>query len=303
MENLRIGHSVWLVNTLLNYKKLKLREIDELWRRHIELSGGMHFTRNNLYRAIEAARSQFGVIIECDLRDEYRYYIVDNQYKKATELLISSQAISQAAIGGNDQLRHRMLLDEVPSGLYHLSTVVEAMRQSCVLEMTYQKFADSEPYTCHIQPYCVKMHEQRWYILGVKDHSTRLQTFALDRIHQLIILPEEHFHYPEDFAPQSYFAYALGVYAGPDLVPESIVLRVASFWRQYLVTLPLHASQHEVERHADYSLFSYTLAVTPDLVNRLLSFGPNIEVIAPLSLREQLSQRVAEMYHLYQKKP
>lgn len=300
MENLRFQHSIWLVNQLFNYKKLTLDEIKELWLRNIDLSRGVEFTRNQMRRAIISAREHLGIYIICDRKD-YSYSIELNRNNKAAELLLSSQAINQVFSHANsDQLRDRILLDGLPSGHFHLASILEAMTQGCALELIYQKFVDAESYTCFIEPYCVKLHEQRWYLLARKDHRDHLQVFALDRIQRINILYEVPFTLDPQFDPQAYFAYALGVYAGPELVAEKVLLKVAPFWHKYLVTLPLHSSQRVIDQRSDYSLFAYQLAITPDLINKIVSFGPNLEVLKPDSLRQQVADTIARMHALYQ---
>lgn len=298
MENKRSRAGLWLVSTLVNYQKLSLKELSELWKQQVRLSVGMPLTRLQLNRAIDAAFSDLGVVIECDRRDGYRYHVVASENQKAVEWLVSSQAINKG-LQNSEKVRDRILLEEIPSGQLHLTTIIEAMTHEKALEMTYQKFADSEPYTCYVEPYCVKLANQRWYLLGRKDHRDHLQVFALDRIKQLRVLFDHDFVLSREFAPRQYFEHALGVYAGPAIKPENIRLRTDSFWTNYLGTLPLHRSQQLIEQHQDYSIFGYFMGVTPDLVNRLLSFGDGVEVLEPQSLRQQMREVVAHMYEHY----
>lgn len=298
MDSMRVRSSMWLVSTLLNYGELSLKDLSELWREHTRLSKGESLSRLQLNRAIAAAYKTFGVVIECDRRNKYRYHIVADENLRAVEWLVSSQAITQG-VNGSVSVRNRILLEEIPSGQHHLSSIIEAMTREKALEMTYQKFADSEPYVCYVEPYCVKLANQRWYLLGCKDHRELLQVFALDRIKQLRVLFDHDFVLPSDFSPRHYFENALGVYAGPNIQPEIVTLRANLFWTNYLRTLPLHPSQQIVEQQDDYSIFSYYLGVTPDLLNRLLTFGDGIEVIEPQSLRQQLFQVISNIYNKY----
>lgn len=292
---------MWVINTLMNYKKLSLGELNKLWLANTDLSVGEEITRHQLRRVFLTANSVYGIVISCDLNDNYRYYIEVNKYAKSAEWAISSRMVNQMLTDeSHASVRDRILLDGIPSGQYHLSSILDAMSKNVALQMVYQKFADSEPYSCQVEPYCVKFHEQRWYLLGRKDHRSNLQTFALDRIHQIDILFDKKFEIPEWFNAEAYFADVLGVFAGPDLMPENIQIRVSPFWRQYLITLPLHSSQKEILHTPEYSIFSYLLAVTPDLINRILSFGPNLEVLAPLSLRETMIERIKQMATQYE---
>jgi len=291
---------MWVINTLMNYKKLSLEELNRLWISNYDLSGGEEMTRHQLRRSIATASAVYGIIIECDLCDCYRYYIVANKYAKSAEWAISSRMVNQMLTDeSHASVRDRILLDGIPSGQYHLSSILDAMSKNVALQMVYQKFADSQPYSCYVEPYCVKFHEQRWYLLGRKDHRSNLQTFALDRIHQIDVLFNQKFEVPEWFNAEAYFAHAFGVFAGPDCPVEDIQIRVSPFWRQYLITLPLHTSQKEIVQNNEYSIFSYRLGITPDLINHLISFGPNLEVLAPDSLRTKMKENISKMSEIY----
>lgn len=299
MEYPRLQTSLWLVNTLLNYRKLSLREISALWQQNEDMSQGQEMSRLKLKRTIDSAFELLGVVIECDLRDGYRYYIAGNENLKTAEWLISSHAINNVVVN-SAHVRDRILLEEIPSGQHHLSIIVEALTKGKAIEMDYQKFEDSESYTCFVEPYCVKLSQQRWYLLGRKDHRDHLQVFALDRIRQLRILIDQDFQLPADFSPRDYFSRGLGVFIDDTMPIRKVVLRVNLFWRNYLRTLPMHPTQHEEERHADYSLFSYYLAISPDLVNQLLSYGPQIEVLEPSELRAQMADAARKMHDIYE---
>lgn len=294
--------SIWLVNVLLNYQRISLSEISKLWSDDIEISKGEPFHRIRLQRAISSTLDMFGIVIECDRRDGYRYYIAANENLKAAEWLISSHAINSAIVQSR-QMSERILIEEIPSGQQYLSIIVDAMHHCHPLEMDYRKFADSDTVTCYLEPYCVKLSKQRWYMLGRKDHRDHLQVFALDRIQRLRILSDEQVEIPVHFSAQKYFAYYFGVHTGGDLRPSSIRIRANKFWSNYLRTLPIHHSQCEVRTTQDWAEFQFAMATTPDLVNHLLSYGPGVEVLEPHSLREQMRDNVQQMALLYDDNP
>lgn len=300
MENIRSKQSIWLVNLLLNYRYLTLKEIDEHWRLAVDLSGGLPMTRLKMHRAVSAALDNLGVVIECDRRNNYRYHIVANENSQVAEWLISSHVVNEV-ITRSTHLRNRILLEEIPSGQFHLSSILSAMDSGLAFEMVYQKFVDTAPVTCFIEPYCVKLSHQRWYLLGRKDHRDYLQVFSLDRIQQIRVLSDAPFSPPADFSGSEYFSYYFGVHTGSNLQPSLVRIRTDVFWRNYLRTLPLHSSQREVEITDNGSVFEFVLAITPDLVNHLLTYRESIEVLEPESLREQLRDVIARMYSLYNK--
>ena len=80
-----------------------------------------------------------------------------------------------------------------------------------------------------------------------------------------------------------------------------MVLKVNAYQANYFRSLPLHASQQELERNETYSLFSYRLKPTFDFRQELLSQGSAIEVLEPLSLRKSMAEEIRGMSALYRK--
>ena len=65
----------------------------------------------------------------------------------------------------NQNLKERILLEEIPSGQGYLSTIIEAMKKNSVIRMTYQSYWREESNTFNVEPYCIKLFKQRWYML------------------------------------------------------------------------------------------------------------------------------------------
>ena len=65
---------IWLIETINRAGKITFAELNELWKRKEE-SGGMEFSRTTFNRHRDAILDMFGIIIECDRKDGYRYYI------------------------------------------------------------------------------------------------------------------------------------------------------------------------------------------------------------------------------------
>ena len=65
---------IWLVGTIYRAKGITLAEINERWKR-TEMSEGMDMVRATFIRHVQAVEDIFGIIIDCDRRNGYRYYI------------------------------------------------------------------------------------------------------------------------------------------------------------------------------------------------------------------------------------
>ena len=69
---------IWLVNTIHKYRKLTLDEINRHWL-DSDMSEGLPIARSTFNRHRDAILDMFGVIIECDKKDGFRYYIYNEE--------------------------------------------------------------------------------------------------------------------------------------------------------------------------------------------------------------------------------
>ena len=69
---------IWLVNTIHRFGRLTLEEINQRWL-DTELSEGVPIARSTFNRHRDAILDMFGIIIECDKKDGFRYYIFNEE--------------------------------------------------------------------------------------------------------------------------------------------------------------------------------------------------------------------------------
>ena len=113
-----------------------------------------------------------------------------------------------------------------------------------------------------------------------------------------VVIGSEKFELPPDFDPRAYVNDAFGIIFTQGKT-HTVRLRADSWRAKYLRTLPLHHSQEETVGDG-YSIFSYRLRLTSDLVNELLSFGPSIEVMSPPELRAMMAESLGKSLALYE---
>ena len=179
-------------------------------------------------------------------------------------------------INESHHLKRRILFEEIPSEQQFLTPVIEAMRDNLSIEIVYKPFWQDEPINIHIDPYCLKIFEQRWYVIGRNDYKNAIHTYSLDRIQELRIT-ETQFKIPKDFNPESYFENSFGIYKYDNIEP--CVVKIKAFGQQckYLRTLPLHTSQQEIEVNDEYSVSTSSMkagllsALTACMVSLILT--------------------------------
>lgn len=296
-ENRRLRICLWLVRNLQRHKSLTLAEIRQLWEKSEFGNDGQYYLhRQSFIDYRNTAEELLHIEIGCDRRTN-KYYLANKDESKLSDWLISSFSIGDLAREQQD-VKDRILLDQPPQGIEYFDLIVDAFREGYALEMTYKKFYDSEPYTCFIEPYCLKHDHQRWYLLARKDHRSYLQTFALDRIQSITERKDCPFKPEEFFSPRQHFEHSFGVFVGAQ-PPINIKIRAYGVGRDYLRTAPLHHSQKEKVYNEEASDFTLYCRATRDLMLHLLSQGSDIEVLEPIGFRKQIeteAKRIIERY-------
>ena len=77
-------------------------------------------------------------------------------------------------------------------------------------------------------------------------------------------------------------------------------MRVQASEANYLRSLPVHHSQKEVERTADYSVFEFYVGPARDFIIELRTYGANLRVLEPQWLVDEFRQLAEDYNKIYQ---
>ncbi|MBQ4918157.1 MAG: WYL domain-containing protein [Muribaculaceae bacterium] len=292
-----INRYVWFVTTIYNRGPISLEDIQRRYESHF--GRGEELSERQFHRYTDAVEELFDIEIKYS-RTQRGYIVADREgidNMGMRKWLIQTFSVNNI-LYESQELKNRILLENVPSGQQHLTTIVDAMREGVALSMTYHSFHREEPSTFEVEPYCVKLFEQRWYMLGKSEGFDELRLYALDRI-KALEPTERKFTLPKKFDAEKFFADHYGIIVDDeefDVGP--VALKVDSWQSKYLRTLPLHHTQVEVERNDEYSIFEYRLCPSFDFRQKILSMGATTEVLAPATLIAKLRKEgIAEYTH------
>lgn len=288
----------WVAEIIGTYNGLTYEQVNQKWL-YSPLSDGNTIPRRTFTDWIIKAEEMLDINIDCDRRTN-KYHINSssrNHNDNLSKWLINSMNVTSLTLEAKS-LRERIIFENIPSGNNHISTIIDAMKHSNTLQMTYEGFGYDAPYLKEVAPYALKVFKQRWYMLCATQPLNKIRIFALDRITNLEPTTN-HFRIPRRFSPAKYFHNSYGIYSGEDFTPQTVRMKADIRMRDFLRTLPLHSSQKEVKKEETFSVFSYKVCITPDLIYQILSFGSQVEVISPLSLREQIASTIGKMYSMY----
>ena len=290
----------WLIDTIRRAGKISFEEISERWERNKDLSDYRPLSRATFNRWKDAIFIQFGIIISCQRAGGYLYYIEnleDIDEDNLKKWMLDSFAVGNL-IGENLSLKDRILVNQVPSARDYLAALLEAMKENRTVTITYCAFGKTKSYTFCIEPYCVKLFENRWYVLAHNVQYDDIRIYGLDRIEDLKV-EDRTFKLPKDFSASDFFFSYYGIVTNMNINPERIVIRAYKDHIPYINSLPLHHSQKLLEDNGEYADFELYLVPTYDFVMRLLHVGAMIEVVSPVSLRKTMKGWISDMYNLY----
>ena len=290
---------VWLVETIYRAKRISLKELNRRWLEN-DMSDGQEIPERTFHKWRIAVEELFGLDIVNEGRGDYRYYIENADELSNGNLrswlfnTLSVSTLLQANLGMKD----RILLEEIPEGKEYLPVIIEAMKNNVQLIMTYQSYWRDEEHTFEVEPYCLKLFRQRWYLVARSAYYNKVLIYALDRVRQLQAT-EVRFTYPKDFQPDEYFDGCFGIIAGDGTKVETVRLKASAGQANYLRSLPLHHSQEETERNDAFSIFTLRIRPTFDFIQELLRQGEGVEVLSPVWLRKEVAGMVCRIWNKY----
>lgn len=290
---------VWLVETIYKAKRITFEEINDKWLEN-DMSEGDELALRTFHKWRVAVEEMFGLIIECERKGGYHYYIANSDEIKNGSLrswLLSTISISNLVID-NQSLKDRIILEDIPSGQEYLAPIFEAMKKNQVIHITYHSYWKEESFSFDVEPYAVKLFKQRWYLLARSPYYNKIMIYAIDRICDMEI-NGNMFKMPKNFVPSEFFDNYYGIIANTESKMQKIVLKLSTGQANYLRSLPLHRTQKEIERQEEYCLFELHLCPEFDFQQELLSMGDNVEVIEPLWLRKEIAGKIKRMWNKY----
>ena len=291
---------IWVVKTIHRAGRITLKELNEKWRANVDLSRGEDLPRQTFDRWKGGILDLFGILIDCEQRGGYHYYIANPKELSEGKLrtwLLNTYGTAET-LSSNLSIHDRILTENIPSSQDHLSTVLEAMKSNNMLHITFKAFTMKEPKRFLVEPYCVKMSAQRWYMLARNTEHKNLRLYSLDRI-EAVEISNTRFVLPDDFNAKDYFAEFFGIVLDESVPLQTIILRADKYHQNYMRTLPLHPTQREIFACDNYADFELKLRPTYDFYMKLMSFGNMIKVLEPKNLQEEICKWLENTIEMY----
>lgn len=185
---------------------------------------------------------------------------------------------------------HVSILEEdyVPMDRDRWVEVAGFIERGQTVRMRYVTFAgEAKSYTA--LPLHLVAYHGNWYVLAMARDKNEPATFALSRIRE-IGPSNEVISMKHPFDPQAHLAGAFGITGGGE--PVEVQLRFSPKVATYIAERQWHPGQR-VKYRRDGSLDLYLAARgRKELIRWILSWQPDVEVMAPDELRERVRKKL-----------
>lgn len=307
MANDFLKRYVWLIDLIQNNEEMTFKDISKAWQEETTLNPqGEILPLRTFHNQIKAIKEIFD--IEIYFRD--RFWRINPQSWIDMSMLkrsLLAKLSLNISILDYEPLNDRIIYEDniIPDNEV-IRTLTHAMINEIRVILKYQPFGKSEK-TYSVDPYCLKMFNHRWYLLGKVRDKKEMRVFALDERLLSVETPEnpqswDKFKYPKGFDGKAYFDASVGVIVNPGEA-ETILIKAFGVQADYMRSAPIHHSQKEVKMGKSYSVFELQLNPNSiELEQLLLSRIDQIEVLSPASLRKKMKENVDKMKKIYSSK-
>ncbi|RZJ34744.1 MAG: WYL domain-containing protein [Flavobacterium sp.] len=237
----------------------------------------------------------FGIQIQYNRKDRV-YFIEEEVEDPSVSRMIEAFSIHQALKEGNKISPSIFLESRKSAGTHLINGLLYAIQNQFRISFTHTKFWDMQISQREVKPLAIKESQHRWYLIAQDQKDNIVKNFGLDRISDFRISNTKFKKI--DFDVERAYKNAFGV---ETYEPEQkIVLQFS--WQQgnYIKSFPLHTSQKIVADTVNELIIELYIHPTNDFLMELMKYGPEVKVLEPKSLQEEIKDRTIKMTKRYQ---
>ncbi|RYG41071.1 MAG: WYL domain-containing protein [Chitinophagaceae bacterium] len=215
-----------------------------------------------------------------------------NHFENAINKVIEGYRISSIVGRSEKQLLQVEEPVRADSSMF-LEPILQAIVQRQALKIIYKGFGREEK-DHTVSPYLVKEYRNRWYLIGYSSKAENVLVMAFDRIVSLKKAKEKYTDTP-GFEPEDFFKYSLGITQIHGAKPEQVVLEFTAKQAPYIISQPLHHSQETISDNDKGLRVQLTVYLTAELRMMILSYGSQVRVLEPASLKKEIAAEIGRM--------
>jgi predicted DNA-binding transcriptional regulator YafY len=259
------------------------------------------FNERTLYRLNQTLSRDFGIEIVFDYNNDGYFFDVENStnpeaFLSLLEILVTAELFSTNFKEKNTALTYVEFENKAAiESLPNFKTVLNAIQLKLPINFNHHSFYHLKEEIYTLKPYFLKQYQNRWYVIGETEKGYR--TFGIDRIENVSIGTKKF--KPKTEEAKDKFSHVIGLnYV--DHKMETIKLSFHISQKPYLVSLPLHSSQKEVNPENDLT-FDIELLIHPNFEFRqqILKYGSLVKVLETKWLTAEIKEEQKKAFESY----
>jgi len=263
-------------------------------------------TSRTTERDFNALATEFGIeLLYNKAENGYRIDSSDQEriqsFFKFVELVHLGELFKES-LQDFDLLRETVALEDSSKfkNIKLIKPLLLAIKQQKMVHFVHENYSKNTYKDYEISPLQIREYLNRWYVVGVPKGGSHIRTFGLDRMNGLKITEVAVIN-TKDFEPQlDKFINVVGLNYDAVENPEYIHLAVSRNQYKYLASLPLHHSQEKLKETTGNRIeIRFYLIPNYELKMQILKMGPEIEVLKPTWLRNEIKTMLQESLKQY----
>lgn len=259
------------------------------------------FNERTLYRLNETLARDFGIEIVFDYINDG--YFFDEQkstnpesFLSLLEILATAELFSTNFKEKNNALSFVEFENKAAiESISNFKIVLDAIQQQLPIIFNHNSFYHLKESDYTLKPYFLKQYQNRWYVIGETEKGYR--TFGIDRIDNITIGTKKF--KPKTEEAKEKFSHVIGLNYVDHKI-EKIQLSFHISQKPYIVSLPLHHSQKEINPENE-TTFDIQLFIHPnfEFKQQILKYGSLVKVVEPKWLSEEIREDLKMAFESY----
>ena len=172
-----------------------------------------------------------------------------------------------------------------------IDTCRAALLEKQKIKLQYFSVRSNQKSERILAPHVMYFAKGSLYLLARDLGDQQVKTFAMPRMSEVVMLDESFDDLEVD--PEQFFEHSFGVFRGT--VPQTIELIFKDPVATYIRERRWHPSQRVVQLPERAARVELECAITPELIQWVLSYGEFVEIIAPQNLKDQVLAQAQKM--------
>lgn len=162
-----------------------------------------------------------------------------------------------------------------------------AIKNNKAIEFSYAHLSANKTTEVKLIPCFIKENRNYFYLIGKHVESGKTDIFNLQRVKNIILTRKRYQLTKEELKQlNSVFENNIGISTAFKKT-ENVILQFEEQQLKYVIEKPLHKSQKIIQGKNSEKLVSLTVEPNYELMANILSYGAQVKVISPLSLKQE----------------